>query len=406
MDERKGVVRRCTTAVALMLALGGAAPTIAAADPALGLADDGGLVTQPVDPDAVLAFGSAHGATFVRLIAYMGSYPNDDRYVDAARRAAAAGFGLDVVLALPWGQAQAGVAPPAFAAWAAGLAARMAAIGPPLRVSVLNEPDLYLSASDDCDASTALRVVREAGYAPVWTRTRVTLRRSRIARRVVRRHGHRRMIRRKLVWTVHRWRTRTVLRAADTAIHVATISVARGCLSVQRARRAATFLGAAIPAVRAAAPGIEVGAGETSPLAGVEVFMRELARVGIPSVDRWAHHPYPVISDGRQVASAAGQSGSDQLVAYARLVHALFGAATPIDLTEFGVLHSLVPDPQVRASIWRTAFADACAARARSIVAYQWTPTPAGQGRSWDTSIVGAGEADTPESAQLPSLRC
>ncbi len=389
-----------------MIALGALSPAVASADPVLGLADDGGLVTQPVNPDGVLAAGAARGATFVRILAYMGSYPNDDRYVQAAAHAAGRGFGLDVVLGVPWWHAQMTTTPPQFAAWAAQLAARLKAIGAPLRLSILNEPDLLLAASDLCDPATAQRVVREAGYLPATKRVRVALRRSRIARRVVRRHGHRRVIRRKLVWTAHRWKTKRFLKPTVQASTRETISVAQGCLSVQRARRAAGFLNAAIPAVRAAAPGIEVGAGETSATAGVGVFVRELVRVGIPPVDRWAHHPYPKIADGREIASPPAQYWSDRLVDYAQLVHELLGPSIPLDVTEFGVKHATVPDPQVRASIWRAAYARACAAHVRSIVAYQWTPTPDGEGRSWDTSIMGTGLTETPESQQLPTLRC
>ncbi len=399
-------MRRLGLISTLLIVLGCAGPGLAAADPVLGLADDGGLVTEPVNPDGVLDAGAARGVRFVRLLTYMNRYPDDDRYLWAAERAARRGLGLDVVLALPWGHAQADVTPTEFAAWAAQLAARMAAIGAPLRVSVMNEPDLLLEASDLCDPATAQRVTRQAGYVPTATRVRVKVRRSRIARRVVRRHGKRKVVRRKLVWTAHRWKTRKTLGATIRTIDSATISVAQGCLSIQRARRAATFLNAAIPAVRAAAPGIAVGAGETSACAGVGVFLRELARVGIPPVDRWAHHPYPRIADGREVASPPAQFWSDRIVEYSALVHELFGAATPIDLTEFGVKHSYVSDPHVRAEIWRTAFARACTARVRSLVAYQWTPTPGDQGRTWDTSIMGAGLTDTLESAQLPTLRC
>lgn len=271
-------------AAMLVVAFGCVRPGAAAADPVLGLADDGGLVTAPVDPDGVLAAGAAHGASFVRLIAYMGSYPNDERYVQAAERAASRGMGLDVVLALPWGGAQAGVSPAAFAEWARPLAVRLAALGAPLRVSILNEPDLILSSGDSCDPATAQRVVREAGYVPSVKRVRITLRRSRITRRVVRRQGRRRVIRRKLVWKVRRWKTVKGKRLIETSGTHETITVGQGCLAIRRARRAATFLNAAIPAIRSAVPGIEVGAGETSPNPGVEVFVRELARVGIPPI--------------------------------------------------------------------------------------------------------------------------
>ena len=134
--------------------------------------------------------------------------------------------------------------------------------------------------------------------------------------------------------------------------------------------------------------------------------MRELARAGIPPLDRWAHHPYPVIEGGQQVGSSPGAFGADKLVDEAQVARSLFGASIPIDLTEFGVRHAQVPDPIVRAAIWRTTFARACTAGVRSIVAYQWTPTPAGQGRLWDSSILGDGQAETLESDQLLGLRC
>ena len=385
-------------------ALGCLSTSSAEADPVLGLADDGGLIMAPVDPGGVLDAGAAHGASFVRMIAYMGSYPNDDRYVQAAARAAARGLDLDVVLALPWGQDQAGVTPEEFAAWAAQLATRLAALGSPLRVSLLNEPDLILSAGASCDPMTAERVVRATGYAPVAKRVRVVLRRSRIARRLIRRHGRHRVIRRKLVWKVRRWKKVKGRRLIETGTH-STITVGQGCLAIRRARRTAPFLNAAIPAVRAAVPGIEVGAGETSPNPGVEVFMRELARVGIPPIDRWAHHPHLVVSD-RWESAPDGWMGPDRLVRYTGLVRELFGTGIPVDLTEFGVHRSVITDAHARAAIWRTTFAHACAARSRSIVAYQWTPTPAGQGRTWDTAILGDGHSPTPESEQLRTLRC
>lgn len=411
--------------VMLVLVLGGVRPGVAVADPILGLADDGELVMNPANPDALLAVGAAHGVQFVRLIAYMGSYPHDDRYVQAAERVAAHGLGLDVVLALPWASAQFGIEPPRFAAWAARLAGRLAAVGAPLRLSILNEPDLYLTASDDCDPMTARRVVHDLGYGATKGRIRVAVRRTRIVQRTTRHPrrfrvsaGRRQLFRprnpaadrhrpgSRLVWKVRVWKAATVLKPADPTIDSATMTVTQGCVSIQRARRAAAFLKAAIPAVRVAAPGIEVGAGETSPLAGVGIFMRELARVGIPPIDRWAHHPYPRLAEGHEVTSLDGEAWSDRLVAHAALARQLFGAGIPLDLTEFGVLHRIVNDPAVRASIWRTAFERACAAGARSIVAYQWAPTPAGQGRTWDSSIMGDGLTETPESAQLPQLRC
>ncbi len=409
----------------LSAAIGGArAREAAAADPVLGLADDGGLVTNPVNPDAVLLAGAARGMRFVRLVAYMGSYPDDDRYVHAAERAAAHGLGLDVVLALPWSTAQAGVEPSEFAAWAARLAERLSVIGAPLRLSVLNEPDLLLAASDDCNPLAVNDVVRSAGYIPTKRRVRVAVRRSRlVARSRVLRSGghpartrrrpdrarhrtHRRGRKTRVVWTSHVWKTLTFLRPVDSTIEVSRLTVRQGCLSIQRARRAAAFLAAAIPAVRRTAPGVEVGAGETSPVAGVDVFIRELARQGIPPIDRWAHHPYPCISGGTEVACASGEIGSSRLGEYAALIHELFGATLPLDLTEFGVLHRSVGDAGVRASIWRTLFARACDAGARTIVVYQWTPTPDGEGRTWDTSILGVGLSETPESTQLSALSC
>lgn len=390
-------------AVTAAVSVGCASPALAA-NPVLGVSDDAALVTNPAQPDRVLASASAHGARFVRSIAYMDRYAHDSRYLDLARQAAGQGLGMDVVLAVPHGDDQANVTPEQFASWAGRLARRLAAANPSLRLSVLNEPDFTLAESEACEPAVALRVVQRSGYSKVNVRVQVHVRRSRIGHRVVRRHGRRRVVHKKLVWKVHRWKT--VQRLAKTSLsETPVITVRKGCQTIRRAQRAARLLRAAIPAIRAAAPGVEVGAGETSPCWSTELFMRELAKAGIPPIDRWAHHPYVLGYRGDEEPSRDGWMGSDRLVTVTQLVRELFGPGIPVDVTEFGVKHEEMPDPAVRVAIWKALYARACEAGIRSIVAYQWMP-PLEADPGWNTAIMGPGFSETPESRLLPGLDC
>jgi len=402
-------------------------PCVASADPTLGMDDAGALVTKPLDPDAVLTAGTQHGVQILRMIDYMGRYPNGDRYYAAARLGVEHGLRLDIVLALRPLSQSGPVTPTEFAAWAAERAALYAGLDPHARISLLNEPDLLMAASDDCDPTNQAAIVRSAGMSisqtevtsvakvPGVTRVRATIR---LHKFVHRRSRHRpyRILRVRRAYT-HTYYTMvpvaktvqttkvvetTAPNSIDDSSGATTVTVARGCLAIMRARKTALYLKAAIPAVRAAAPSVEVGAGETSPCVGVEAFLRALAQAGIPPVDRWTHHPYAKVVDGNVVDSPSGSFYLDRTEDYAALVRKLFDVRT-IDLTEFGVQKA--DGPLTGASVWRYAYRQACAIGARSIVAYQWTPTPPGGG-AWDTSLMNDGLTDTPASAQLPNLRC
>jgi hypothetical protein len=402
------------------------APGIARADPVMGMADDGALVSVPADPGGLLDLAEAHRVRFVRTLVVRGA--NETPHVVLAKMARARGLGMHAVLAVPWHQSEEDARPTSFASWAARVAARLRATEVGLRLSLLNEPDLSVKASDRCAdsveigeilASTGLvsssrrvrvrvkktkrvrRVVRRKGRrVVVWRRVAVT----RVVRKVVRRHGRRVVVRRRVAVWVRRWRRVTVLIPRDGAARSASMQVSsrRGCLQVMRARRAAELLRAAIPAVRAAAPGVPIVLGETSPLPGVEPFLRELGELDIPRADGWAHHPYPVIRGGVQVRSPVGYYGADRIDDYATLVRSLFGRM-PLDLSEFGV-HRRAADDATSAAVWRRTYARACAVGARSIVAYQWEPS--GWWQDWDTSVLTHNRAQTQVSRQLPSLHC
>ena len=239
-----------------------------------------------------------HGASFVRVIAYMGSYPDDVRYVQAAERVAAHGLGLDVVLALPRGAAQAAVTPAAFAAWRAQLAGRLAATGAPLRVSCERAgPESRgsrLLRSDDGRARRAPGGIHHDHEARPPARSPVADRAA----------GHPSQWANPRDATAHRVGQAPLEDGADPAFDLVVEDQLddhrRPRLPLDPARASRSRVSARCCAgCPGRGPGIEVGAGETSPCWGTEVFMRELARVGIPSIDRWAHHPYALTSDGR-----------------------------------------------------------------------------------------------------------
>jgi hypothetical protein len=397
------VLRLAVLAVLIVSAL--AAPP-AAYGVTLGMADDPTLVRSGT-PDALLDVGQQHNVGIVRVIA------SEDRdaaqYVTLAENLRARGMTLHATLALPWGS-QDTVAPARFAEWAAGMAATLQATGVDLRVSLLNEPDWTLPAADECGTPEAVqRVVRSAGSRAVTSTTsrRVRVPRTKVVRRVVRRHGRRVVVSRRVAVTrrvrvrrrahgrtVTSWRTvpvyRWALRATSTVSDEATDSYAtdttltprRECFAITRARIAGAYLRAAVPAVRAAAPGVPVVIGETSPNVGVVPFVAELGRQGVPAVDGWADHPY-----GLWAAQATADA-----------VRAAFGSLT-LDWTEFG---SPVADgDDAAAALWRQAGALADSLGVRALVAYQWQHE---DDHAWDTSLLDPGMADTGRAQAFSAL--
>jgi len=389
------------------------------ADPELGVADDSVL---PTAPGALLDAAEGHGATFVRTVIYMNRETAPS--IAAAREARARGIGMHAVLALPRGDAQIGITPEQYAAWAATTAAELRATGVDLRLSLLNEPDGLLPVADACATSDAVRstltrtgyvsrdqrvrapktrriVIRRRGRRPVKRRVIVT----RVIRRKVVRRGKRRIVRKRVPVMV--WRSVHTLVPTSYSTEVVTLTPRRGCFMINRAHLAAQFLRIAIPAVRSTAPGVPIDVGETSPCIGVETFIAELGRIGIPPVDGWAHHPYPFLVGGEQEASPDGNLGADKLPRLAADMRAAFGAL-PLDLTEFGVpTRRHEPTTQtVIARVWRKTFALACEVGVRELVAYQWGPTPTASVSRWDTGILADDGGRSLASAQMTGLRC
>jgi hypothetical protein len=216
-----------------------------------------------------------------------------DRAVDAVLAA-----GLVPQLTLFWYRQ---TDPAAIAAWMRGMAAHFA---PKVhRFSVLNEPDLSLPASDACDPRTVSRLVSDGALnvsirtqkVKRYLRHRVRVRRHgrtvRVWRPVYRyRHVRRHHRHRRVRYRVYRWHTThaRVVRAPRSSVQQST-TVANGCLRIQRGRAYHRIFTAAAPAIRAAAPGAQVLAGETSPVPGVDLFIREALPL---QADGWAHHCY------------------------------------------------------------------------------------------------------------------
>ena len=389
----------------VLLVVACARPAGAAADPVLGFADDGTLVTNPAAPDRVFASAGGHGARFVRLIAYMNRYPHDKRYLDVARQAdCPATSGSTSRSRSP---RSASVTPPEFAAWAARITARLAAVASPVRVSILNEPDLLLEASDDCDPTSAFVTVREAGYVPTKALVRVAVRRSRIARRVIRRHGRRRHVRRKLVWTVHRWSTRLTLGSTGRSVSGSTLTRRPG-LPLDPARADRGDVPRTPPCRRSERPR------PASRSVPVRRRRARASRCSSASSRASASHPSTA---GRTIptrsSTGAGSTPREEWFGFDRLVEyagARPPAVRPRDAARPDrVRRQARPYARPARSGVRLArgLRKCLRGRARdSIVAYQWTPTPADQHRSWDTSVMGDDLTETPESTQLPTLRC
>jgi hypothetical protein len=387
------------------------------ADPVVGISDDAMFLRTSSDVGALLQVGQDHQAGEWRTIAYMGR--DDARILAATQEAAARGMRVHVALTAPDFTA---VTARDFATWAAGMSGALAATGAALTVSLLNEPDLTMPAAAECDTAAAVeRTVTTAGYrqgtktvaVPVTRRVRVvrrvhgkrrvTFKRVavyRIVKRVVRRHGHRVVVRRRVRVTRLEQRA-TLVSTLDTSTTL-TAGPQTTCAEVGRARAAARYLRAAIPAVRNAAPDARIDIGETSPNMGVTEFYAELARISIPTFDGVAHHPYAFIRDGAPATPPDGMLTAQQIPDLASMVHRLFGDV-PIDLSEFGV-NPFSVDDATSAQVWRATYAAACRIGARSLVAYQWWQTDGTPG--WNTALLAADGSETASSQVVTGLHC
>ena len=317
-----------------------------------------------------------------------------DAAIDAIRDA-----GLLPQLTLVWyGQSD----PGATAAWMANAAAHFGAGVD--RYSVLDEPDLTIPAADDCDARTIRELIDDGSLAVAYrnVRTKIYLRRRvrvRRAGKVFRawrpvyvtrvvptlRRSHIHFVRRK--FRRYRWGTKRVAMTHSLASSRVseTLSLAQGCQKLIRGRRYRAIFQAAASAIRDADPGAQVLAGETSPVFGLDVFLKQALPV---DADGWAHHPYQW---DLQPERPAGGYGIGDTARVASLV------GMPLYFTEFGYprpgsewererfagrfTEQAIADVLPRA--WRAARADGV----RQMVQFGWYSPDAGWQGSWDTAL-------------------
>lgn len=327
----------------------------------LGVADDMNIGYRPDLP----AMMRADGFTWLRLVAYQGDPL--DRTLAAAQRGREAGLRVQVVLTPRYGEA-----PDGFAGWARSVSAQLATVGVQ-RVSLLNEPDLWLPAADRCDTDLEVRRTL-AGENVTSRRVRawVRVRKWRWTFRWTGRYPHLTPhLRRRPIFVRRRMMAIRITRT-PTSTEDVSLTPRWGCLEIHRAEMAARVWRETIPAVRAAAPGMQVLIGETSPVTGVGLFLQALPG-SLPQADGWAHHPYP---------SSTVELGLDHA---GRLGHPY---GLPVYWTEFGthVRTDRYAQPIGEAiSNWRDALERAKQLDVRQVVAYGYLPT----GKGWDTAIGG-----------------
>jgi hypothetical protein len=137
------------------------------------------------------------------------------------------------------------------------------------RFSVLNEPDLTIPAVDDCDPQTVTRMLSSPLGSRILGVRQYPRRRGGFVHRIFSagwRHGRAYAPR----WpAVYRWVRRSSAPGAGESSQQTVMTIRQGCLKVQRGRAYRRIFAAAEPVIRAAAPGAQVLAGETSPVDGV-----------------------------------------------------------------------------------------------------------------------------------------
>ena len=392
-------------AVLAMLASSGSA---VAAVPDRVAQDDATVVCGRHDRDRALAQMRAAGFSHVRInvihargadgvgLVACNRLPATLADYDSAVAAVRA-VGLTPQLTLVWPHQDDSAA---IASWMGEMAAHFGA--DVSRFSVLNEPDLSIPASDDCDPQAVQRMV-STGALTLSTRMRLVKRYVRHRGRYVYRvrsgswkpgRGYRPRRMRLYRWVL---RPQAVVETgSDSAQNVLTVR--QGCLAIQRGRKYHGIFDAAAPAIRSAAPGAQVLAGETSPVAGVDLFIGQALPL---AADGWAHHCYqwdltPATSTG---GFGIGDTARVQSLVGMPLYYTECGYPNPDaewDQTRWNGLFTHDNLPAAYAQMWQFAKAQGV----REMSQYGWCQTPAGQ---WDTSIMAGAECT--ESEEYRTVR-
>jgi hypothetical protein len=248
--------------------------------------------TEPLDP----AWGTDYGGGRWGLSNHA-DMPAYDAAVDTILD-----HGLRVQMTLVWyGQSDT----EELSKWMSAVSRHFA--GRVMRFSILNEPDLTLHEEDACTPQEIKKMVTQGILKPERIRKITYKRLSRNKLRHFTGRRYRRVKRRtstgkyKFVYKrskkgryrrIKRWIT--VVHASSSSYMEQYVSVAAGCLRVKQGRKYRRIVLAAAPAIRAATPrGTQVMAGETSPVAGVQLFIGAAVqgKDRLPT-DGWLHHPY------------------------------------------------------------------------------------------------------------------
>jgi hypothetical protein len=377
-------MRLLAVAIAVLALL----PAVAQAAPfEVGAADDYSIVTNTNgERDATLAQMRNAGVTRVRFILWSTTDRGQlDGAVQAVRDA-----GLNVHLTLAYTATN----PQDAARWASAAAAHYAPWVTSFGIG--NEPDLALSRDRSCDLEakgikvSVKRVNVQKRYRGKVKRVRAHSAGVVVFRGAIKGHTVH-LIRKRAVrgrgssrrYVVLFYRTVRERRKVVTAGTSRPILAERVCGRIAAGELYRRQVQAIAPAIRAAAPGARVLAGETSPIEPVGYFMQAAANGGLP-VDGWAQHPY---QSGNPEQSHQGGAGIGDL----DRVHAL--TDLPIYVTEFGY-HRLgdgyadqdASDEYIAQLIPRV-FAIAARSHVRMLAWHGWNVPPAGWGGSWDTGL-------------------
>jgi hypothetical protein len=187
----------------------------------------------------------------------------------------------------------------------------------------------------------------------------------------------------------YRWikRPMPVLDEGSDSSSGAVTTVRQGCLRIQRGRMYHQIFDAAEPVIRAAAPGAEVLAGETSPVAGVGLFIGQALPL---HADGWAHHCYqwdltPSSSTG---GFGVGDTARVQALVGMPLFYTECGYPNPDSLwnqTRWNGFFTHDNLPGAYAAMWQYVKDQGV----REMGQFGWCETPPGR---WDTSLMTQGD--------------
>jgi hypothetical protein len=325
--------------------------------------------------------------------------------------------GLTAQLTLVWyGQSD----PATTAAWMEAAARHFAPVVD--RYSVLNEPDLTIPVADECDPTAIRRLISEGTLEVTYAMVR---RKSYLRKRVrIRRRGKvfriwRPLYRREVRWVIrdgrattsvrrirrYRWVKRrvAVARTQQSTREEQTLSLREGCRSVIRGRRYRAVFQAAAPAIRRADPGAQILAGETSPIAGFDLFAHQALPL---EADGWAHHPYQWDLSPERPTGGFGIGDTPRIAALVGmpLYYTEFGYPRPGSDWEKQRFDGEFTESRIAEALPR-AWQFALRSGVRQMNQFGWFSPAAHWDGYWDTALLPSDDGDTPPVFHTMSLQ-